>query len=243
MSLPSKDKIYGNCKVLHPDGTLMFRCDDDRVNWYLERNLAEIISPDGEPITIQFTFQPKGKGHQGDPFYLQEKSNCCVVCGTKKLLTRHHAVPICYRKHFPDRLKSRCSHDILPVCVDCHETYEIEAQKLKREIAAKYKIAPHNSVVDRDFQYAKSAANALMKHSDKIPLERQVFLKERISKHLGHEALEEDIASLAAFRVRSSVPSGNTIRLLCNWAFNLICLIKSMIFSVILILGIVYKNT
>ena len=36
-------------------------------------------------------------------------------------LTRHHVVPHCYRRNFPQELKAYCSHDVLPLCHSCHE--------------------------------------------------------------------------------------------------------------------------
>ena len=201
MSLPSRDKIYGNCSVLHPDGTLMFRCDTDRIDWYLERNLAVVVNE--TPMTIQLTFTPRGKGHIGEPFYLSEKVNRCVVCGGFDDLTRHHAVPHCYRRFFPDALKSRTSHDVLPVCIDCHESYETEAQRLKKQIALDMGL-PVNAggKVDdspaRAYHKAKSSANALSRYADRIPEHRKQFLLENISEYGGHPATPEDVQRIAA---------------------------------------------
>jgi hypothetical protein len=38
-----KKKIYGNYQVFSPDNVLMFRCDEKKANWYLDRDLAEKI--------------------------------------------------------------------------------------------------------------------------------------------------------------------------------------------------------
>jgi hypothetical protein len=196
MSLPTKEKIYGNCKVLHPDGSLMFRCDTDRVDWYVSRNLADIVSADGDSITIRFNFTPRGRGHIDDPFYLQEKKNQCVVCGGEEHLTRHHAVPFCYRKHFPEHMKSRCCHDVLPVCVKCHEKYEKEAIQLKKQFAGMNDVS--DKLTNRSTIYARSAANALYKHSASIPAERQEILMKRVAFYLEKdEVTQEDIVALA----------------------------------------------
>ena len=204
-----KDEIYGNCSVLHPDGSLMFRTDERRINWYLQRNLAKVVCED--PKVIQLSFIPKGKGRFNEPFYVSEKNNCCVVCGCTEDLTRHHAVPHCYRRYFPETIKSRQSHDVLPVCVSCHEKYEIEANKLKREIAIQHgfkvklnQIEPH----DLELRRAQAAANALMRYGDSIPAERQVFLHHRMAIYLGREATPADIEEL------SKLP--RTIRLFDN---------------------------
>ena len=103
----TSDRLYGNCQILHPDGSLMCYCAMRKINWYLKRNLATQIS--NNPVVIKLNFQPKGKGNADNPFYLQERRNICVVCGTQENLTKHHCVPYCFRKHFPNEYKSHTS--------------------------------------------------------------------------------------------------------------------------------------
>lgn len=132
-----KSPIYGNCKVLAPDGELLFLCLPKKANWYLSRKLANVIGED--PMTIQLTFNPKGRGQNGDSYALSEKHNKCVVCGIETDLTRHHIVPYTYRKHFPTLLKTHNSHDVVPICFTHHKNYEENfAIKLKRQLAKKY---------------------------------------------------------------------------------------------------------
>lgn len=120
------------------EGQLIFRCGQDKANWYLDRDLAVKVSEN--PLTIQFTFQPKGPGHIGDSYYLSDKHNRCVVCGTEEDLTRHHIVPRCYRRFFPVRLKRHASYDVMVLCIPCHRTYEESASKLKQRYADKHDI-------------------------------------------------------------------------------------------------------
>ena len=53
---------YGNYEVYHPKGHLMFRCDLKKINWYLDRNLAEIIetNSEGKVISIRLNFKSNG---------------------------------------------------------------------------------------------------------------------------------------------------------------------------------------
>ena len=103
-------KIYGNYKVFSPEGHLMFRCDLKKANWYLSRDLAHLFSDD--PHTIQLKFQPKGLGNHNKVYGLTEMDNKCVVCGTNEFLTRHHVVPISYRRFFPVEIKSHNFHEL-----------------------------------------------------------------------------------------------------------------------------------
>ena len=85
----TKDKkIYGNCQVLSPEGILMFRCDQKKANWYLNRDLADPINND--PLVIKLKFEPKGLGNHAKPFGLTEMVNKCVNCGSEEFLTKHH---------------------------------------------------------------------------------------------------------------------------------------------------------
>lgn len=134
--------IYGNWRVYHPDGTLMFLCEDKKANWYLKKDLATKIS-DNE---ILLTFQPSGKGRQS-LYDLSEKKNICVVCGLDnlELLTKHHVIPTEYRKFFPLHKKSRLSHDILIMCQNHHWEYENKfAQKLKLKLESENNIQRNN---------------------------------------------------------------------------------------------------
>ncbi len=129
-------KIYGNCQVLSPDGVLMFRCDFKKANWYLNRELA--IELHNDPLIIRLTFEPKGLGNYNKPFGLESLENKCVSCADNDLLTRHHIIPFCYRRFFPDNYKNHNHHDVLPLCIKCHNNYEKKADELKSILSDKY---------------------------------------------------------------------------------------------------------
>jgi hypothetical protein len=132
-----KTPIYGNCRILSPEGQLLCLCLPKKINWYLERNLGEIVEED--PLTIRLNFTPQGNWQNGDEYALNEKENKCVICNTEEDLTSHHIVPYCYRKFFPDEIKSHNSHDVVPICVKHHSEYEQNyAIKLKHYLATEY---------------------------------------------------------------------------------------------------------
>ena len=60
------------------------------------------------------------------------------MCGDRRHFTRHLVVPVAYRKHFPVAVKSHRSHDVLLICVDCHEKANVCTARLKRVLAAEY---------------------------------------------------------------------------------------------------------
>jgi hypothetical protein len=144
-------KFLGNFQVLSVEGTLLFRTNKKRVDWYMKRGLAKEISAD----TIQLNFQTNGDGNASDPEYYNEiRENKCVKCGTEEHLTRHHIVPSKFRRHFPLSYKDRSSFDIVILCSHCHEDieklmYPLEKRYLK--LAGKL-IDENNQIIKRNKQ-------------------------------------------------------------------------------------------
>ncbi len=195
--------LYGNIRVLSPDGALMFYCNEKRANWYLSRGLAVQESD----TVIKLTFTPKGGGAATDEYGINGKENICVVCGTGEDLTKHHVVPYCYRRHFPKELKSRSAHDVVLMCVPHHELYENRyASRLKRKINAEatqdmlpVSIDMLTSIV---MKYQRMQ-NAMTKHSDKIPAERVAEIIQRC-KTISEESgmTHDEIMSFEGGKVR-----------------------------------------
>jgi len=187
-----KRPIYGNCKVLAPDGDLMFRCRDKRANWYLDRNLATIIEND--PLTIQLTFEPGGKGPVEK--HLKEKRlNICSVCGNTELeqLTRHHLIPYEYRRYFPDELKAHNSIYVIPICDKCHRRYEqYYAVAYKSKIAETYE-APINGKTHplaRIYRHAETHLFALLTYRDEMPPKRTRDVKNLLKQAMVNANME-----------------------------------------------------
>jgi hypothetical protein len=193
-------KIYGNCRVLSPEGHLMFRCESKKANWYLKRDLAQIVNLD--PLTIKLNFEPNGLGNHNKGYGLGEMANLCVVCGSEEFLTRHHVVPICYRKYFPIEKKSHNFHDVLSVCAVCHESYEKFAFDFKLSLADKYN-APINGelINNKDFLKVRRIASCLIgETANHIPTWRIYEMKKQIKSHFSWKRVSkkrlEDIVNL-----------------------------------------------
>ena len=193
-------KIYGNCQVLSPEGHLMFRCESKKANWYLKRDLADIQNQ--EPLIIKLKFQPNGLGNHNKNYGLTEMENVCVVCGSDEFLTRHHVVPICYRKYFPIEKKSHNFHDVLSVCAVCHEGYEKFAFDFKLSLADKYN-APINGelINNKDFLKVRRMASCLIGDTaTHIPKWRIKEMKNIVKSHFSWKRVSkkrlEDIVNL-----------------------------------------------
>jgi hypothetical protein len=192
-------KIYGNCQVISPDDFLMFRCDLKKANWYLNRNLAEVIQE--SPLKIKLNFNPRGLGNHDKPFGLSTMDNKCVNCGTESFLTRHHVVPICYRKHFPLNMKSHNFHDVLSMCMDCHESYERKADNLKKELGEQYN-APLNGVYSHNKILLKAIknCNTILRGTDGIPDDRVEEIKSQIREFLGRDFMKSDLIEISGVK-------------------------------------------
>ena len=136
-----KGPIYDSCKMLAPDGQQLCFCDFKKMSWYLERNLAKLISND--PPVFKLIFEPNARGCvdenlKSSNFYIESRTNCCVICGKTENYLRFHVIPILYRSCFPENLKSHKSHDVVLLCLSCHErarkVYEQKKKKYPKDI-------------------------------------------------------------------------------------------------------------
>ncbi|CAN1220237.1 Protein RRP6-like 3 [Linum perenne] len=180
---------------------------------YLRRDLAKLV--DEEPPAIMLLFEPKGRPEDEDnDFYIQSKRNICVGCGEGGHYLRYRIIPSCYRIHFPEHLKSHRSHDIVLLCVDCHEVAHAAAEKHKRKIAAQYDIPlfvrrvvdlkeatilpePASSIGPVDEPgvsplQLRTAAMALLRHGKRMPSKRHDELRQIVMQYYGGREVSED---------------------------------------------------
>ena len=185
---------YSNCKVYNKDGDLIFRCSAKKIHWYLKNDLAEFLTEE----SIKLKINTKGPGHLGDQFFLQDRHNVCAVCGTLDKLTRHHIMPECYRKHFPDDIKSHASYDVTILCICCHEGYEKLAWELKQAIAKEFDcpMEGRGDRYDKKFLLAKKSAGALKFHRIHMPPARVESLLKPVRDYLQREVRDEDIENI-----------------------------------------------
>lgn len=171
----SKKPMYGNYKVYHPKGHLMFYCDEKKYNWYLSRDLAIILD---EEKAIKLTFEPKGDGEK-PRFLTEQRQNICVVTGSDENLTKHHVIPTQYRQYFPDVYKSKNSNDVVAMRDKEHNDYERIADIYKEELINTY-------ITEEEFEYNKilafinKIAGTLERYEDLIPNDRVLKLYKRL---------------------------------------------------------------
>ncbi|GBG63778.1 hypothetical protein CBR_g39322 [Chara braunii] len=214
-----KAPVYHNCRIYAGDGRLLCFCDKKKLDWYVQRGLAELTGED--PPAVRLLFEPKGRPEdENNEFYIQSKSNQCVVCGESTHYLRYRIIPSCYRQHFPERLKSHRSHDIVLLCVDCHELAHKAAEKYKRQVALEFGVplvpariqdagttTGTQSFVEGEIREGvptteggvnptvlRRAATALLRHGKNMPLERLNELQDVLREYYGREEIRmEDV--------------------------------------------------
>ncbi|KAK8943176.1 hypothetical protein KSP39_PZI009394 [Platanthera zijinensis] len=210
-----KSPVYDNCRIYANDGRLLCYCDRRKLEWYLRRDLAKVVEED--PPAIMLLFQPKGRPEDdGNEFYIQSKKNICVGCGEKNHYLRYRIIPSCYRMHFPEHLKSHRSHDIVLLCVDCHERAHTAAEKYKKQIAKDFEVplfvekiadsGESNAIMLKQSSEGiddekgvpplqlRIAAMALLRHGSAMPTKRQDELIQIVKTYFGgREVLPEDL--------------------------------------------------
>ncbi|KAG2209084.1 hypothetical protein INT46_003659 [Mucor plumbeus] len=179
VTMPSKKSniIYENWRVYSKHHKLMFRCNEKKARWYLEKELATVMPK--EERAIKLNFEAKGDGHKHGDYMVEDRSNICVSCGGNEYLTMHHVVPEMYRHWMPLVVKSKSSRDLLLLCKHCHDDYEQKAMIFKKAGVKRFNIPLEGSgwCTFPEYKNAKKAASALIRSSDKIPKERQEILK------------------------------------------------------------------
>ncbi|KAJ6686902.1 POLYMYOSITIS/SCLERODERMA AUTOANTIGEN-RELATED [Salix purpurea] len=197
-----KSPVYHNCRIYANDGRLLCYCDKRKLEWYLRRDLAKLV--DDDALAIMLLFEPKGRPEdEGNDFYIQSKKNICVGCGEGSHYLRYRIIPSCYRMHFPEHLKSHRSHDIVLLCVDCHEVAHAAAEKNKKQlILKKIPVISESSSSAMNVEEAgvsplqlRTAAMALLRHGQRMPPKRHEELTQIVMQYYGgrREISEEDL--------------------------------------------------
>lgn len=176
-NITQEKKPYGNYKVYHPMGHLMFYCHKKKFNWYLKRDLAEVMG--GEEKSIQLNFEPKGLGE--DPKFLTKRENICVVTGESEDLTKHHVIPTQYRQYFPFKYKAKNSGDVVVITREKHDEYEREADILKQKLVDTY-ITKKEISFNRDVIGISRMLSTINNWGSEIPKESIDNMYEEIHK-------------------------------------------------------------
>lgn len=193
LRIPNSTEIYGNWTVVDPDNQFMFHCGTRKAKWYLKRNLATVVRDQ----IIKLSFVPKGRGHKESAEYFKEsRINQCVVCGVTENLTKHHIVPSCYRKHFPDKYKKHNCFDVVAICCACHDAYERKAYSIHKELGKDIPISREFKETNHTIDKVNKALYALKEHLNGIPEARRKSLLGFLERYFEQSIVLEQIGKI-----------------------------------------------
>lgn len=204
--------LYHNVHLQAPDGELLCTCDTKKAKWYVNKGLAVKISDD--PYTVRLKFEPAGRavGEVGD-YYRSAKENRCVVCGETENLIRKNVVPREYRKFFPNVMKDKTSHDVLLLCIQCHQKANISELKLRQLLQDKCNAPLMGDIPEDEVKAAKKLrtqqgfARALLKGT-KIPEQRKEELRKMLNESFPEQELNEEfLVNLLSKEPQNSNPN------------------------------------
>lgn len=189
---------YDNCVIQSPEGETLSLCEKKRVQWYLDNDLADLVTE--IPLTIRLRFQPKIKGDIS-ALDTVPKKNVCALCQTKHQLTRHHIVPRKIRQHLPEAYKSHNCHDLVLLCHDCHKKVEQAIKPWQEGVERQYGVRHWRSrVVPDEKVQAIKCAKALYEHGGNIPPQRKAELLDRVAAFLEKSPSAKAIEELSGLR-------------------------------------------
>lgn len=209
MRMQGTDRIYGNCLMLSPNGSEMAYVNRRRMDFYLQNQLAVLVSDD--PAVFKLNFAPRGEGSTKRSSGLMYMKNRCCVCGITENLTRHHVVPRCYRKYFPLNMKDNLSYEVLPVCVPCHAKYENWADDFKYELSKTYSAPINGNISNSDAKQGlkvKSYFYVLRKYGHKLPERMREKMRRELEDHLLLIQMTEEEYATAVSLTKKKHPVG-----------------------------------
>lgn len=176
MSESLKD-IHGrsNWKLIDPQGEFLAFVGQHKCEWYIEKGLGVLVAEK----TVQINFQPKASGNRNAPATYQEAREIrCVVCGKDSELTRHHVVPYRYRKYLPASLNSHNSFDVVLLCHEHHEEYEVHSQAFDNSLCQDIPGLIETTESKKEHVMAFEALNVLRNHIQyRTPEQIQEYLQ------------------------------------------------------------------
>jgi len=198
--------LYENCHLMAPDGQILSTCNSAKATWYVDKGLADVVSKEGEQLKVRLRFEPAGRPIDDGIYYAQEKENKCVVCGSEDSFNlRKNIIPQEYRKHFPGFLKDHSSHDVLLMCLPCHQLANLKDHDMRLKLAVMCE-APIGTMLnircfeDTDLKKVKSFGKALLQTRNNIPDSRRQEMQDYLASYFGVkiEDLDKDLLQKAA---------------------------------------------
>jgi len=218
----NESRAYGNVEIYSPDGHLMFRTNDDKLNFYKKKELVEQLDEN----KYKLKFQPKGLGHgERNKELLEPRENKCVRCGDVDLfvLTRHHVVPSRFRKYFPNNIKSNNHRYVVFLCCDCHNEYGLYENDFNDVIAHDLNVKTLKECNDElhvEKRIIVGIADSIL-FKDRIPADRIEQLKIDFENRTGLAPTEDNLKKVRKKKYEPTSPENNFGKLVIDHIKNI----------------------
>lgn len=190
---PSTEALLQNCYLEAPDGEVLCTCDRKKAEWYVKQGRGVAVTED--PYTVRLCFEPAGRS-VGE-YYKSPREIRCVVCGKTEDLIRKHIIPHEYRKFFPTVMKSKTCHDVLLLCIYCHQASNIGDLKMRQKLQKTCNAPLTGSLSAEDLEASKKLhqeqrwANALLNVTH-LPEKRKAELKALLETAYPGEVIDDE---------------------------------------------------
>lgn len=146
-----------------------------------------IIKLKFEPCSIHQNREKARKYGIQDPdedYYVAQKENKCVVCGSFENYTRFFIIPSLYRTYLPKVLKAHRSHDIVLLCFGCQQVASRRQANLTKKLSEENNLPLSENSLNKNknvqIQTLNRTASTLKNAGDKIPKKKKEDLHKLI---------------------------------------------------------------
>lgn len=181
--------IYENCELFGPDGVFLGFIPSNRFNWYIKKDLAEIIGDK----QIKLKFDPIIKNSTVVELVGKDKckpkENKCVVCGNTDGINRYKIMPNEIKKLLPSEYKAHRANDVVVLCDEDIPDADYFLKQFKLEMFKKYDIDILKFKLDSKTNIAYVHAKKLLNKSSKI----SDYAIKQLHRFFGKEPTDEDL--------------------------------------------------
>lgn len=203
-------KIYDNCEIYRSNDTFFCFCSKRKMNWYLEKELAEKIEGH-DAIKLKFDPQFRDENDKYVVYMRTKLNNKCFTCDITEGLVKYRIIPSEYLKFIPVECKCRNPDlvtNIISLCIDCRNEADSHAQELKDKLCEEFNVCS-DYYIDHDRIETKSLCRKILKcrkkgFDDRVLMER---LSLKFNRRLDDELYEHSNCDISAVYKNTRSPA------------------------------------
>ena len=174
-----KVKLFDNCKILQPDGSLLGLCSKYALRVHLKEGMAIKINEN----TIKLKQTKAVKIQIFDEYIRTESPNLCFVCGQKQNLRKYAIFPIGYTKYIERQYYDRScfNHDSVLLCLFCNQRAQKAELEFRQLLCDRYESVTHFQIPTKLWYAIKCAKTLKPRYwRVRIPITKQIKLLKEV---------------------------------------------------------------